>query len=350
MNDETRSRGKLYALGSAVLFGASPPFAKLLLPSAGPLVVASLLYLGAGIALSGYGLVRGSRGGEEARLRASDAPLVGVIVLFGGILGPILMLWGIARIPAVLASLLLNLEAPFTAIVGILFFGDHLGRREAVAAALVFAGAAMLSGMPSGRADLLGVVAIVAACASWALDNNVTQRLAVRDPVAVARVKSLAAGTCMLGLVLSRGDRLPAPLVCAETFGLGVVSYGASLVLAVRAMRVLGAARQAAFFATAPFVGALIAMPLLGERPGPEVVVAAALIVAGVTLLVAERHAHWHAHEPLEHDHLHVHDEHHAHSHELGSSPAEPHSHRHRHAPFAHAHAHAPDAHHRHRH
>jgi drug/metabolite transporter (DMT)-like permease len=350
MNDDSRRRAALYALGSAVLFGASPPFAKLLLPSAGPLVVASLLYLGAGIALSAFGLLRVSRRGEEARLRASDAPLVAAIILFGGILGPIAMLAGIARISAVLASLLLNLEAPFTAILGILFFGDQLGRREALASALVFVGAAVLSGAPSGGGDVSGVLAIVAACGSWAIDNNLTQRLSVRDPVAVARVKSLGAGAFMLGLVAWRGDPLPPPLVSVATLALGVVSYGASLVLAVRAMRALGAARQAAFFAAAPFIGALIAIPLLGERPGLEVAAAGALIVAGIVLLVAERHAHWHAHDPLEHDHVHVHDEHHTHPHEPGSPPAEPHSHRHRHAPLAHAHLHVPDVHHRHRH
>lgn len=349
--NEAQSRGTLYALGSAILFGASPPFAKLLLPGAGPLVVATFLYLGAGIPLSAALLVPGLRRIEEARLRTADLPLIGAITLFGGILGPVLMLWGLSRVSGVLGSLLLNLEAPFTAVLGVLFFGDHLGRRGCLATALVIAGATVLSGVPSGLdTDAWGMLAIVGACACWALDNNLTQLLSLRDPVAVARAKVLGAGACMLGLMAVRGDPPPALGVIAQTLGLGFASYGLSLVLAVHAMRLIGAARQAALFAGAPFVGALLAIPVLGERPGAEVAAAGALIVAGLFLLLSERHAHWHQHQEIDHDHVHVRDDHHDHAHDRGTAPTEPHSHLHHHPPLAHAHPHAPDAHHRHRH
>jgi drug/metabolite transporter (DMT)-like permease len=349
--NEAQNRGTLYALGSAILFGASPPFAKLLVPSAGPLLVATLLYLGAGIALSGARLVPGLRRMEEAQLRTADLPLIGAIMLFGGILGPVLMLWGLSRISGVLGSLLLNLEAPFTAMLGVLFFGDYLGSRGWLATGLVIAGAAVLSGVPNGlNSDVLGTLAIVGACISWALDNNVTQRLSLRDPVAVARAKALGAGACMLALVGIRGDPLPTVWLVAQTLCLGFASYGLSLVLAVHAMRLLGAARQAAFFASAPFVGALLSIPVLGERPSSEVAAAGALIVAGLFLLLSERHAHWHEHKEMDHDHVHVRDDHHDHAHDRAMSPMEPHSHPHHHPPLAHAHPHTPDVHHRHRH
>jgi drug/metabolite transporter (DMT)-like permease len=351
MMNESQKRGIFYALGAAVLFGASPPLAKLLLSDAGPLVVAALLYLGAAIALTATSLLPGVRRTEEARLRNTDLPLVSAIVLFGGILGPVLMLWGLARISAVLGSLLLNLEAPFTAVLGVLFFGDYLGRRGTVASALVIMGAALLSGVPSGLdVDAFGVLAIVGACASWALDNNLTQKISLRDPVAVARVKALGAAICLFTFVAARGNPLPRLSTVVLTLGLGVASYGLSLVLAVRAMRLLGAARQAAFFASAPFVGALLAIPLLGEKPGVEVGVAGALIVTGLFLLLSERHAHRHAHSEIEHDHVHVHDDHHVHEHDRGMPLTEPHSHMHRHPPLSHAHPHVPDVHHRHSH
>ncbi len=351
MANEGQTRGTLYALGSAILFGASPPLAKLLLPGAGPLAVATLLYLGAGTALCGAHLVPGLHRIEEAKLRVADLPLVGALILFGGILGPVLMLWGLSHISGVLGSLLLNLEAPFTAVLGVLFFGDHLGSRGWLATALVMAGAAVLGGVPSGLdTDALGMLAIVGACASWALDNNLTQRLSLRDPVGVARAKALGAGACMLGLLTVRGDPLPATSVVAQTLVLGFASYGLSLVLAVHAMRLLGAARQATFFASAPFVGALLSIPLLGERPGTQVVAAGALIVAGLFLLLSERHAHWHAHREIEHDHAHVHDAHHIHAHDLRTPTIEPHSHAHRHPALSHAHPHVPDVHHRHSH
>jgi drug/metabolite transporter (DMT)-like permease len=337
------------ALGAAVLFGASPPFAKLLLPNGGPLVVAALLYVGAGIALSAAELA--PRRTTEAPLRVADLSLLGPIVILGGIVGPLLMLWGLARVPAVFASLLLNLEAPLTVVAGVLFFGDHAGGRSWVATLLVVGGAMLLSGAPSSlAASPVGGLAIAGACASWALDNNLTQRLSLRDPIAVARAKALAAGGSLLVIVVLLRDPLPPIVSLFEVLLLGFVSYGVSLVLTVRAMRVLGAARQAAYFASAPFVGAVLAVPLLGERPDAAVAVAGMLIAGGIFLLVRERHAHWHTHETIEHDHSHVHDDHHRHAHEPDTSAVEPHSHPHRHAPFAHEHPHVPDLHHRHRH
>jgi drug/metabolite transporter (DMT)-like permease len=229
-------------------------------------------------------------------------------------------------------------------------FGEHLGRREIGGASLIFAGAAFLSFMPGHLAgDALGMAALVAACLSWAVDNNLTQRLSLRDPVAVARAKTLGAG--VLGLLLSRacGYRMPAVGHLMAAIGVGFVSYGVSVALAVEALRRLGAAREAGFFATAPFVGAAVAVPLLGETLGIRELVTAAIMGSGVIVLLHERHAHPHVHEALEHDHAHVHDEHHRHDHG-GVVSDEPHAHHHVHAPLSHAHPHVSDAHHRHRH
>lgn len=189
---------------------------------------------------------------------------------------------------------------------------------------------------------------IAAACLAWAVDNNLSQRLSLRDPVAVARLKGLGAGACTLGLAAALGEPLPRGGIVAGALALGVVSYGVSVVLHLRAMRELGAARQAALFATAPFAGALLSVPILGERAGLPILAAFALMAAGVSLLVRERHAHLHTHEELDHDHRHVHDVHHQHAHE-GPVP-EPHSHPHHHPPLTHDHPHLPDLHHRHRH
>jgi drug/metabolite transporter (DMT)-like permease len=342
--------GGLYAISSALLFGASAPFAKLLVPRAGPLVTAALLYLGAGLALSAAGSVARRTGREEAQLRSADLAWLAPVVLFGGIVGPILMLWGLSRVSGVTGSLLLNLEAPLTALLGVWFFGDSLGARAIVASALVIGGASLVSGIPNGLgADPFGALAIAGACASWALDNNLTQRLSLRDPIAVARAKSLGAAASMFALIAARGDSVPSPSVIVQAIGLGAASYGASLVLAVHAMRLLGAARQAAFFASAPFIGALLAVPILGERPGFGILPGGVLILVGLILLSSERHGHVHTHGSFEHDHWHTHDEHHRHDHE-GAALVEAHSHPHRHAPLAHAHPHAPDLHHRHRH
>lgn len=343
-------RGALYGLAAAALFGASAPLAKLLLNDAGPLVLAGLLYLGAGIGLTvAKPAVGRRRFPAEAPLRRGDLPLLVGLTVAGGIAGPILMLVGLTRVSGVTGSLLLNLEGPMTTIVALALFGEHLGRREAAGAALVFLGAAVLSyGPGSIRAEPWGVLAIAAACACWAVDNNLTQRLSLRDPVSVVQWKTLAAGLCMSSIAVVTGSTFPRGRVLVATLVIGALSYGVSVLLDLYALRLLGAAREAAFFATAPFVGAIVAIPLLGERFTVSDSAAAGLMIAGVVVLLLARHSHRHVHDGLVHDHLHVHDEHHGHEHD---GPAiEPHAHPHHHDPIEHEHPHVSDTHHRHRH
>jgi drug/metabolite transporter (DMT)-like permease len=341
-----RRRGAIYGLSAALLFGASVPFAKLLLGGTAPLLLAALLYLGAGAALTLVGpLVR--RG--EARLSRRDLPLLLGITVTGGVIGPICMLLGLSRVSGVAGALLLNLEAPFTMLVAIALFREHLAWKEIAAAALIVAGAATLAARPGELGgSWVGVLLVAAACASWAVDNNLTGRLALKDPIAVVRWKALGAGGGVLVVALATGQALPGAGVAAGALVLGALSYGASIVLDTYALRLLGAAREAAFFATAPFAGALLAVPLLGERPRLADGLAGAAMLAGVALMLRARHAHAHTHDPLDHEHAHVHDEHHDHAHE--GAVVEPHSHPHRHDPTTHSHPHVSDAHHRHRH
>jgi drug/metabolite transporter (DMT)-like permease len=341
--------GAAFGLGAAALFGASAPLAKLLLPRSGPLLLSSLLYLGAAAAL--YAIVAiGNRSAvsREAPLQRSDRwPLVGMVTM-GGMLGPLLMLLGLQRISALAASLLLNLEAPFTAMLAVWLFHEHLGRRGLYAVLAIAAGTVLLGWQPGAfRFDWIGTLAIVGACLCWGFDNNLTQLVSTRDPAATGLIKSLGAGGCMLAVAIAAGSAMPPFRIVAGALLLGGVSYGCSLYLAMRAMRDLGAAREAAYFATAPFIGAMVSMVVFEQLPCATEIVAAVLMAAGIVLLLRERHCHQHAHPELVHDHMHVHDEHHAH-HE--AVVAEPHSHMHRHAPLVHEHAHVSDAHHRHRH
>jgi len=347
-----RLRGPAFGLAAAALFGISSPLAKLLLPASGPLLLAGLLYLGGGLGLLALGWLPGSSA-REARLRRADvAPLVG-IVLTRGVIGPVLMLVGLSRLSAVAAALLLNLEAPFTIAVALLLFGEHVERREGAAAAVIVAGAAAIGFRPAPvNPDALGVAAIAGACLSWGIDNNLT-RLSLRDPLALVRVKTLGSGACTLGLALLTGHELPGPGVLLPALALGFMSYGISIVLDAYALRELGAAREAAYFATAPFMGALAAVPLLGERFTAWDAAASLAMAGGVALMLRARHAHAHAHEALEHDHLHLHDEHdehHQHPHRPDDPPGEPHAHPHRHQPLLHDHAHVSALHHLHKH
>lgn len=348
-------KGAVMGLGAAALFGLSAPLARLLLPASGPLLLAALLYLGGGTGLVLAGLLArlrpGARARQEAPLTRHDAPLLAGVILCGGMFGPLLMLVGLARLSGMTTSLLLNLEGPFTILLAVLFFGEHLGRRAALAAGCIFLGAAVL-GLQVGEvhSNLPGVLAVVGACLSWAVDNNLTQRLSLKDPIAVVRLKALGAGGCMLVLALVTGGTFPGPGVLAASLVLGAASYGLSILLDMYALRLLGAARESAYFATAPFLGALAAVPLLGERLSLATALGGGIMALGVLLLLRARHGHLHTHEPLEHEHLHTHDAHHQHEHPGLTDITEPHSHPHQHAPLTHDHPHVSDLHHRHKH
>jgi drug/metabolite transporter (DMT)-like permease len=343
--------GSLYGLGAAVLFGASTPISKLLLPSVSPLMLAALLYLGAAAIISVFRALSLARGRQsaEARIRRSDIPALSGVIALGGVLGPVLMLFGLARISALTGSILLNLEAVFTSVLAVLVFHEHLDVSSMFASALIVVGAVLLSYQPGTvTGTYVGVLAIVAACFSWAVDNNLSQRLSLRDPVAIVQIKSACAGLTSLLLALATGHTFPAPMVLLGALALGCLSYGASLICAMLALRHLGAAREAAWFSTAPFIGAAMSIPIFGVLPTPLELIGVVLMLGGIFLLVRERHSHVHAHEALEHDHLHFHEEHHDHAH--GGPVSEPHSHLHYHEPVNHEHPHVSDFHHRHLH
>jgi drug/metabolite transporter (DMT)-like permease len=257
---------------------------------------------------------------------------------------------GLARLPGGEASLLLNLEAPFTIGIAVLLFGESLARREAVGAvAVVVGGVILASGPGEGSMHALGALAVAGASLAWSIDNNLSQRLSLRDPVAVTQVKTLVAGLVNVTAALALGDPLPGALPLAGSLVTGFLGYGLSIVLHLLALRHIGTARQAAYLATAPFIGAVASVPVLGEPFTWKEAVAGLVMAAGVAVLVRARHGHRHLHEAVEHDHAHVHDEHHDHGHGEGVPP-EPHAHLHRHEERVHDHAHHPDPHHRHRH
>jgi drug/metabolite transporter (DMT)-like permease len=337
----------LKALTAALAFGVSAPLAKLLLSVVSPLLLAGILYLGAGVFL---GLVRRvwRRPAAGRALTGRDRWILAGVVLAGGVAAPPLLLWGLARSPATATSLLLNLEVVLTVMLAGVVFREHLGGRVGAAAVAMALGGVALSWTPGGPSFTLAAVAVVAACALWALDNNLTRLVAEADPLLIVEVKGLAAGAVNLVLAFATGASWPSPGTIALGLALGAVSYGTSLVFFILAMRDLGAARTGAYFATAPFIGAAGGL-LLGEAPTPGLLAAAVLMALGTWLLVQERHAHAHRHAASIHTHVHVHDAHHQHAHEGWEGP-EPHSHPHATGPLTHEHPHTPDIHHDHGH
>lgn len=293
-----RNVGVQAALLSAVLFGAGTPLAKLLLDDVSPWLLAGLLYTGSGLGLTVYRLVR--RMPRVRIARKEILPLAGAI-FFGGVLGPVLLMLGLANMPASGASLLLNAEGVFTAVLAWFVFKENFDRRIALGMLAIVAGAVVLS-VSSGAnfGNAWPSLAILGACFSWGLDNNLTRKVALNDATWLAAIKGGVAGPVNLVLAFSLGAQLPGILNIAAAMVVGLFAYGISLVLFIVAMRHVGTARA--------------------------------------------------SHEAITHDHWHTHDEHHRHD------PGEPvsagirYKHLHTHEAMTHVHEHYPDSHHRHDH
>jgi len=205
------------------------------------------------------------------------------------------------------------------------------------------------SGTPS-LADLLGPAAVLMAGLAWALDNNLTRKVSLSDPLHIVELKGLSAGPVNVLLGLWAGATFP-PLSTGVIAGfIGFIGYGVSLALFVLALRHLGTARTGAYFSTAPFVGAVTAVLFLGEPVTTGLFAAGSLMALGVWLHLTEQHEHEHVHAQIAHAHSHTHDEHHHHEHRPDDPPGEPHTHLHEHERMKHVHPHTPDMHHVHRH
>lgn len=339
-----------YALASAALFGASTPLAKLLIGEMAPLVLAGLLYLGSGIGLLMFFMLRRS-GHRNANLSRADLPWLAGAMAAGGVAGPAFLMYGLTRIDGASASLLLNFEAVFTAAIAWMVFRENVDRRVFLGMVAIVAGGVVLSWSEMPRAGgVAGPLLVAAACLAWAIDNNLTRRVSGGDAVAIAGLKGFVAGAVNLALGLAQGANLPGAGLTAAAAAVGLFGYGISLVLFIVALRHLGTARTGAYFSVAPFFGAALALFLLGEPASAAFWIAAALMAAGVWLHLTERHEHEHVHEQITHAHEHRHDEHHRHPHAFEWDGREPHAHEHRHTALRHSHPHYPDLHHRHGH
>jgi drug/metabolite transporter (DMT)-like permease len=355
----TARQGQVAGLAAAVLFGCSAPLISTLTSSGSALSIAGLLYGGATLALLVVRLVRGTS--AETPVNRQDWPALAALTVLGGVVGPVALVLGLARLPAASSSLLLNLEAVFTLAIAVLLGREHLGRRGLVSALLTIAGAVVITQGSLSGVNALGGALIALATLAWGIDNNLSQRLSLRDPIQIATAKAAGASLPMLALALLLGQPFPPLPVSAALLGIGALGYGISIWLDLLALRNLGAAREAVLFSTAPFVGALFSVVVLRESLSAPLLLAAGLMGAGLVLLLLEQHSHWHRHEGLRHAHRHRHDPrhgdpHHDHDHaphELLGLPSDRpfwHAHEHRHRELEHAHPHVSDAHHRHRH
>ena len=340
-------RGGLLALLAATLFGVSTPLVQYLGRGLGPLTTAALLYAGA--ALAGALLRKGRQ--QEASLQRSDGRRLLAVVVFGAVIGPVALAWGLQRTSGASASLMLTLEALFTALLAWRLYRETLGLRVWVAMALLLAGGAVLvlDQARLGGAQLAGLLAVLVATAAWGMDNTLSRALAERDPGQVVLVKAALGATVTALLALVFAEPVPALAAAAGLLAVGATGYGLSLRFYLLAQRAFGAARTGSVFAFAPFIGAVLALALGDRSVSAWMGAGGLLMLGGVLLHLMESHGHAHRHAAMDHEHAHDHaDGHHNHRHE--PMPEGTHSHPHHHEPLEHAHPHVPDAHHLHRH
>jgi drug/metabolite transporter (DMT)-like permease len=340
-------RGGLLALLAAALFGISTPLVQQAGAGLGAFSTAALLYAGAAV----VGLLARQPANREARLQRADLPRLLAMAGFGAVAGPVALAWGLQHTSGTSASLMLTLEALFTALLAWRLYHETMDSRVWAAMALLLAGGMVLV-LDQGRADSgqpWGLLAVMLATAAWGVDNTLSRALAERDPAQVVLVKALLGSTATALLALASGEPLPSARAALALLAIGATGYGLSLRFYLLAQRAFGAARTGSVFAFAPFIGAGLTVVLGDRSVSGLMALGSALMLVGVVLHLAESHSHAHVHDALDHEHAHRHDDgHHNHAHD--PMPAGAHSHRHHHAPLQHAHAHVPDVHHAHRH
>lgn len=345
---DLRRIGISAALGAAILFGSGTSLAKWLLSSVNPWLLAGLLYLGSGFGLTIYRLLRRS---PRVQLAPGEWPWLAGAIFAGGVIGPVLLMFGLTAMPASGASLLLNAEGVFTALLAWFVFHENVDCRIALGMAAIVAGALVLSWPGEPRLDdAWPALAILGACLAWGIDNNLTCKVSLSDASWLASIKGLAAGTVNLTLAFPFGADCPPWVNLVEALVVGWLAYGVSLALFVVGLRYLGTARTGAYFSIAPFFGAILSILLLDEPIDSGLLLAGGLMGVGVWLHLTERHSHTHTHNEIGHEHDHEHDEHHQHPHNELIPPGIKHTHWHWHEPIIHIHPHFPDMHHRHGH
>jgi drug/metabolite transporter (DMT)-like permease len=336
----------LWCLAAAALFGASTPASKLLLRDIGPLALAGLLYLGAAIAVLPFSFRGGSR---RLATQPRNMLMLGGAVLFGGAIGPVLLLLGLTQAPAASVALWLNLETVATAVLGWMFFREHLDRRTCLAVSLtVAAGVVLASSSGFALAPAAGLVAL--ACICWGLDNNLTALVDGFTPAQTTLAKGAVAGGVNLALAFALETVDLRWTTALGALVVGALGYGLSIVLYIHGAQHLGATRSQVLFSTAPFLGGFLAWTALGEPLYGTQLIAIGILIPALYLLLSARHEHEHTHERQTHTHSHRHDDGHHHHTHAGQPASLRHTHEHTHEGMVHSHPHEPDLHHRHEH
>lgn len=341
----------VYAVSAAALFGMSAPFSKLLLAEVPPLMMSSLVYLGAGLGMLIVDFAKSMTKSKavEARLEKKELPFILAMIVLD-IAAPISLMIGLTMTTAANAALLSNFEIVSTSVIALIVFKEAVGKRLWLSIALITIASVILSTDDLRSLSFsIGSIFVLLSCVFWGLENNCTRKLSIKDPLQVVIIKGLGSGTGAFIIAFYANELVWNIAYIIPALLLGFFAYGLSIYFYVTAQRNLGAARTSTYYAVAPFIGVLLSFFLFDEPITASFIIASLIMLAGTYFAVAEMHEHHHVHHLSNHEHRHSHsDEHHNHTHE--ETIKKEHSHAHGHSEISHAHAHTPDIHHRHRH
>jgi len=340
----------IQALFAAMLFGISTPLSKQLLMEFHPFLLASLFYLGAALVLLPPGIYYQFKS-PMRQISKSDILNLAGSLFFGGMVGPVLLLYGLKLTAATNASLLLNLETPATTLLAVWIFKENIGRITTVANIGIVAAGAILTFQGTIYPGMGGIL-IALACIAWGLDNNHTASIHSIDAVRCTFLKGITFGSVNFLIATRFVKGWPSFDAIGWALLIGAFCYGLSIVLYINAARRLGASRSQMVFASAPFFGVAASQFYLGEQFQFYQLLSMLLLIAMLLVLFTEKHTHVHEHSPMGHTHRHRHDDLHHDGHHAAESaiPQKAHIHFHTHERLVHRHLHLPDLHHRHDH
>lgn len=342
-------RAIVIGLLSGLLFGIATPFSKLLVSKVNSFELAGLLYLGAAVAFLPF-IIRNFEKEMGFIRKRNQLLTIGSIVLFGGLLGPVLLLTGLRLANSSSVSVWLNMELVATAVLGVLIFKDHLDR-YAFAGVFFTLAAGITVSFQEGNAGIASGLFIMAACFCWGIDNHLTALVDGASPQTITFIKGAVAGSTNLIIGLMTASGKPEPVVIFLSLAVGIVSYGFSIVLYVTSAQQLGATRSQILFSTGPFWGIMLAFFLLSEPINYYIIISMVFLAVGIFMTSIAIHGHSHQHPEIVHVHMHSHDDnHHNHTHDDDIESSTSHSHVHEHKETIHSHEHYPDIHHRHTH
>jgi drug/metabolite transporter (DMT)-like permease len=198
-----------------------------------------------------------------------------------------LFAWGAERAPAGIGAITNAMTVMFTALVAFLFYGERISARRSMGLVAGFVGVAILaSGRTAGASVGAAALAGTAAALLYGFGINLMRRYLTGYPPAAVAAANLASGAVLLAplAIYSWPHHAIAPTSWVSAALLGVLCTGIAFVLYYRLIARIGGPRASTVTYLVPLFGVIWAWLLLGEPVTVTMVLAAALILAGVAV------------------------------------------------------------------